>query len=65
MAAWSLHYNDLTDEQKEHLRRAAEYHACSCCGQAGQMALDLFNATIEVIQMRDRAEIEATLAQSR
>lgn len=64
MPAWTLQWNDLTTEQKEHMRAAAEYHACPCSGQAGQLALDLFNATVEVIQMRDRAEIEATLAPS-
>ncbi|MBN8189501.1 hypothetical protein JF540_22710 [Salipiger thiooxidans] len=64
MPAWTLQWNDLTPEQKEHMRRATEYHACGCCGQPGQLALDLFNATVEVIQMRDRAEIEATLAPS-
>lgn len=64
MPAWTLQWNDLTSEQKDHLQRAAEYHACPCCGQAGQMALDMFIATVEVIQMRDRAEIEATMESS-
>ena len=64
MAAWTLSYNDLTDDQKSHLIKAAEYHSCPCSGNSGQMALDMFDAVVEVIQMRDRREIEATLAPS-
>lgn len=58
MTAWTLDWNDLTQEQKDHIKNVAEIHECCC---ASQMALELFNATVEVIKMRDRAEIQATL----
>lgn len=61
MTAWTLKWNDLTDDQRARITQAAEYHACPCCGDPGQMALDLFRATIQVVQERDRAEVEATL----
>lgn len=63
MTTWTLDWNDLTQEQKDHIKNVAEIHECCCMNNAGQMALELFNATVEVIKMRDRAEIQATLGE--
>ena len=65
MPAWTLDWNSLTNDQREVIVRAAEFHVCPCCGSAGQMALDIFNATIAVIEDRDRRETSATLACSK
>ena len=63
MPAWKLDYSDLTPAQREHIAKAADYYTCECTdGDAGQATLDIFNAVVEVIQMRDQAEIRATLS---
>jgi hypothetical protein len=61
MAAWSLDWNDLTNQQREQIVAKAEYSSCPCCGDSGQTALDVFNEVVLVIQQRDKREINATL----
>jgi hypothetical protein len=61
MAAWSMEWNNLTNEERRQIVTVAEYSACPCCDDAGQTALDVFNAVILVIQERDKKEINATL----
>lgn len=61
MTTWDLDWNQLTQEQKDHIKNVAYSWECDF---PGQMALEFFNATIDVIKMRDRLVTEATLKQS-
>jgi hypothetical protein len=58
---WHLDWNALTDAEKSDLIDTAEVHVCSCCGYPSQAALALFDATVRVIEARDRREVAATL----
>lgn len=61
MPAWTLEWNGLTSDEKKKLREIAGWHVCPSCGDGGQAAVDMFSATVRLIQARDRREIEATL----
>lgn len=58
---WNLDWNDLTQDEKQLLIRAAENTSCPCCGDSGQNALDVFGATVRVIRERDRKALKATM----
>lgn len=62
MRAWTLNWNGMTNEQRSKIVKAADYNVCQCCGDAGQTALDVFNAVISVINERDRAEVKSTIS---
>ena len=58
---WDFQWNDLTPDEKAKIMQTAETWACPCFDQAGQMALDMFNAVVGVIKDRDQAEVAATM----
>lgn len=57
-------WNSLTQEQKDHIIWQAEMWSCQCTGNHRQMALDMFNAVVQALEMRNRAANAATLAPS-
>ena len=58
---WDLDWNDLTNEERAHLARQAEFTTCPHCGDPGQTAMELFMATLKIIHARDRRALESTM----
>ena len=58
---WGLDWNDLTQEERDKLIAAAEFHVCPHCGDPGQVALDLFSEVVGIIKARDERAARATL----